>query len=119
MKNYKFSLILWKISENLKIGASKLTLFGRKCLENGTFWRFAKNRWEFHVCVWEFHVCLDKENRQQIFGFYVDLALKEVECRAVVRELEAVKLRLQQIEAEQEKTWINHITDSVSKFKFK
>ena len=51
MKNYKFSLILWKISENLKIGASKLTLFGRKCLENGTFWRFAKNRWEFHVCL--------------------------------------------------------------------
>ena len=57
--------------------------------------------------------------RPILLGFYVDLALKEVECRAVVRELEAVKLRLQQIEAEQEKTWINHITDSVSKFKFK
>ena len=54
-----------------------------------------------------------------LLGFYVDLALKEVECRAVVRELEAVKSRLQLIEAEQEKTWLNQITESVSKFKFK
>ena len=44
MRKINFLVFLYIIRQNLEIGALKCCLFGRKCLENGTFLQFAKNR---------------------------------------------------------------------------